>query len=476
MLKQRNEQIQLAVRLGDAVITVVAFFVAYWLRRSVWLQPYYGPMASFDTISWILAASLVLHIILYPFLGFYQPLRIKPISKIISAVLKVFITEFFILGSLIFIFQAKATSRYFFGLFLAINYSVLLFQRISARVVLANIRQRGYNFRQVLIVGTGKNAEQVLNSFKQYKHWGYTVCGVLREPNAMGRQPAQFNGVDVLGSLHDFEKIVKRRAVDEVFFALDKVDPEAISEYILTSESLGIPTRFSLGFFNFPLSKVTFNHFDHLPVVTFYTTLRTPAEAFLKRFLDIFVSAIGLLITGILYPIIALLIKREGPGPVIFKQVRIGENGRKFKCYKFRTMALDAETRKRDLADQNLMEGPIFKVDNDPRVTKIGAFLRKSSLDELPQFFNILRGDMSVVGTRPPTPDEVEQYKMHFRRRISIRPGLTGLWQISGRNDITRFEDILALDLQYIDRWSLSMDLWIIFRTIWVVLFGKGAR
>jgi exopolysaccharide biosynthesis polyprenyl glycosylphosphotransferase len=213
---------------------------------------------------------------------------------------------------------------------------------------------------------------------------------------------------------------------------------------------------------------------DDIPVATFYTTLMSPTQVFIKRSLDIVIALVGLLLTGVLFPWIALMVKRDG-GPIFFKQMRVGENGRKFKCYKFRTMIPNAEAGKQALAKENQVAGPMFKVKDDPRITPFGKFLRRTSLDELPQFLNILRGDMSVVGTRPPTPDEVSLYETHYRRRLSIRPGLTGMWQVSGRNQIKRFEDILELDLYYIDHWSTWLDLKIILRTIWISLFGRGA-
>ena len=184
----------------------------------------------------------------------------------------------------------------------------------------------------------------------------------------------------------------------------------------------------------------------------------------------------GLAVTAVLTPFIALAIKIDSPGPVFFAQKRVGKNGRYFRLYKFRSMYTDAEARKKDLMAQNEMEGPMFKVENDPRVTRVGAFLRKTSLDELPQFFNILIGNMSLVGTRPPTIDEFNQYDLYYRRRLSIKPGLTGLWQVSGRSDITDFREVLKLDLEYIDNWSLLLDFKIIFKTILVVFRGSGAR
>lgn len=465
MLKNRSEQIQYTVRLADALICIAAFFLAYWARSAI------GPIESW---TWMLAISLALHFISYPYFGFYQSIRLKSVSHLIGMVLKAFLAEFFILGSLVFFVQAKTTSRYFFVLFLGINYGLVLTEKIGARVLLSTIRRRGYNFRQVLIAGTGQNASRVIAALQKNKHWGYLPCGLLREAGA-DPHIQEVDGVEVWGSIANLEAVVNQRAVDEIYFALDKFDSKEITEQVTLCEILGIPARFSLGLFGLLNSKVTFSELDNLPVITFYTTLMTPAEAMLKRVIDVCIALVGLAITAALYPWIRWRIQKESPGPVIFKQVRVGENGRRFKCYKFRTMILDAEAKKHELAAANRMDGPMFKVDSDPRVTQFGTFLRKTSLDELPQFFNILRGDMSVVGTRPPTPDEVSQYKTHFRRRLSIRPGLTGLWQVSGRNEIRRFEDVLALDLKYIDHWSIWLDVRIILRTIWVAVFRRGA-
>lgn len=183
-----------------------------------------------------------------------------------------------------------------------------------------------------------------------------------------------------------------------------------------------------------------------------------------------------MLITVLFFPFVAIAIKLDSPGPVLFSQTRIGRNGRRFQIYKFRSMYVDAEERKKELEKQNEIQGLMFKMENDPRITKVGAFLRKTSIDELPQFYNVFKGDMSLVGTRPPTADEFEKYNQYYRRRISMTPGLTGMWQVSGRNDITDFEEVVALDTRYISEWSLSLDLKILFRTIQVVLSGDGSK
>lgn len=192
--------------------------------------------------------------------------------------------------------------------------------------------------------------------------------------------------------------------------------------------------------------------------------------------MDIIGAIVGLIITGIATIFVAPALVLESKGPIFFSQTRVGQNGRPFKIYKFRSMYMDAEERKKELMAQNKMNGLMFKMDNDPRITKVGKFIRKTSIDELPQFWNVLKGDMSLVGTRPPTMDEFVKYKSKYKRRLSIKPGITGMWQASGRSDITDFDEVLALDLEYIDNWSIGLDIKLLFKTVFVAVFGKGAE
>ncbi|HXV20818.1 MAG TPA: sugar transferase, partial [Desulfuromonadales bacterium] len=211
------------------------------------------------------------------------------------------------------------------------------------------------------------------------------------------------------------------------------------------------------------------------PILTYHTKSLDAQQLLAKRVLDVVGALVGLLVTGLLLPFIALAIKLNSPGSVFFAQKRVGEGGRIFCCWKFRTMDDGAEKKKRKLLDRNEMSGAIFKIRNDPRVTRVGKFLRRTSLDELPQFWNVLKGEMSLVGTRPPTRSEVRKYQNWHRRRISIKPGLTGMWQVSGRNAIEDFDEIVRLDLYYIDNWSLWLDLKLILKTIKVVLTQRGS-
>lgn len=478
MLKHHAEQIQTGIRILDVLICFFAFAAAFLFREQ--LAPLLpgalgnvGNLSSRDSLPWLLVASLALHFPLYSFLGYYESIRQKTPQALTLMVFKAFALEFFILGALVFLFQAKDTSRYLFILFLVLNHATVLASRLGAWILLSSARLSGYNFRQVLIVGTGHNSRNVISGLRRNLRWGYVLCGTLAEQGSTAS--ASVDGVPVLGTEDQLEEIVRGRPVDEIVFALDQIDSLHLQRQIQTCESLGIPARLSLSSFNLPNSKVRFGNVDNLPFLSFYRASRNPLETFAKRFIDVITAVVGLAITAVLFPWIAYKIKKESPGPVIFRQKRIGENGRTFTCYKFRTMGLDAEQRKSELAVQNTMSGPMFKLEQDPRVFPFGQFLRKSSLDELPQFMNILKGEMSLVGTRPPTPEEVSQYELQYRRRLSIRPGLTGLWQVSGRSSLKNFEDVLALDLHYIDNWSIWLDLKIVMKTAWVVARRGGA-
>ena len=199
------------------------------------------------------------------------------------------------------------------------------------------------------------------------------------------------------------------------------------------------------------------------------------SQLYCKRCLDFLGALVGLFITAVLFPVIALAIKLDSRGPIFFWQARVGENEQIFKCWKFRSMYADAEEQKKELMERNEMTGALFKIKNDPRMTKVGMFLRKASLDELPQFWNVLRGEMSLVGPRPPTGEEVERYESWHRKRISIKPGITGIWQVSGRNHINDFDEVVRLDLQYIENWNLWLDIKILFKTFPVVFTGHGS-
>lgn len=283
-------------------------------------------------------------------------------------------------------------------------------------------------------------------------------------------------GIPVVCEYSNMMEYIRRNMVDEVFVHLSSQTNLPINKIIKELEVMGVTVDLNINVFEMEIPvQREIERIGNYYTVSFSPKIHSFKQIFFKRVMDIVGAIVGLLITGIVTVFLAPALLIESPGPLFFSQVRVGKNGRRFKIYKFRSMYMDAEERKKELMSQNEMEGLMFKMENDPRVTKVGKFIRKTSIDELPQFWNILKGEMSLVGTRPPTEDEFLQYEGYHRRRLNMTPGLTGLWQVSGRSDTKNFEEIVAMDVEYIDNWSLKEDIKILFKTVGVVLKGKGA-
>lgn len=300
-----------------------------------------------------------------------------------------------------------------------------------------------------------------------------TLCQLLKE-----RLDIVYHIADVViwdNQIECLEK-VKLMALDEVFLYLPNQKKSTIREIINTFETMGVICHYNIDVADLHTNVRTIDTLAGFTVVSYSMNQVDYNKRMLKRLMDIAGALIGCVITILVLPFVSIAIKLESKGPVLFKQKRVGRNGRVFHIYKFRSMYVDAEERKKELEAQNEIDGLMFKMENDPRITKVGNFLRKTSIDELPQFFNILKGDMSLVGTRPPTVDEYEKYNFHYKRRLSMTPGLTGMWQVNGRSEITNFDDVVKYDLEYIDHWSLTLDVKILFQTIGVVLCRKGSK
>lgn len=290
------------------------------------------------------------------------------------------------------------------------------------------------------------------------------------------RKGVIMDGIRVNADGENVLDVARQMPLDEVFIHLPDTDKGYVRHMIYDLESMGIACHYNIDIFERPQKEVRVDSFAGYTVVTYSMNHFDYRRMVLKRIMDIIGGLVGCALTILVTPFVALAIRLDSPGPVFFAQTRIGKNGRRFKIFKFRSMYLDAEERKKELEAQNEMQGLMFKMENDPRITRVGRFIRKTSIDELPQFFNIVRGDMSLVGTRPPTESEFEQYNSHYRRRISMTPGLTGLWQISGRSDIVDFDEVVRLDLEYIDNWTIGLDIKILFQTVWVVIAGRGSK
>ena len=328
--------------------------------------------------------------------------------------------------------------------------------------------------RSLLLVVSADVVSSVVESMKEHNYARYKIAGIAVIDKEMTGK--YIDGVKVVANMENAAEYVCKEWIDEVLIVTSGVVPypkELIEQFTET----GVTVHLNLAKVqSVPGKKQFVEKVGDYTVLTTSINYASTRDLMLKRLMDIAGGLVGCLITGILFIFVAPAIYIASPGPIFFAQKRVGRNGRIFKMYKFRSMYADAEERKKELMAQNEMNGLMFKMENDPRITKVGAFLRKTSLDEFPQFINILKGDMSLVGTRPPTLDEFAQYSPYHKKRLSFRPGLTGMWQVSGRSDITDFEEIVKLDVEYIDNWSFWLDIKILLKTFLEVFTQKGAR
>lgn len=370
--------------------------------------------------------------------------------------------------------QGSDISRLMLGYFYCVDLVLMYLGRLVLKLYLFKYYRDGTRSRRMLVLTDSGQADDVIVSLRENLSWDFKVIGITVLDKNMTGQLIQF--VPVVCDMDALIDYVKSHPVDEVFIRIDKKFPISMKKVVSQLESMGILVDVSIQVFDMDIStKKSINKVGNYDVVTFSSNTLTYQQLGLKRILDIIGAMFGILILALAFIVIGPFIKLDSPGPVFFKQTRVGKNGRYFQLYKFRSMYLDAEERKMDLMLHNQMNGMMFKMKDDPRITKVGKFIRKTSIDELPQFWNVLKGDMSLVGTRPPTLDEYQQYKPEYKTRLSLIPGLTGVWQVSGRNQMTDFESIVALDKSYIDNWSLKNDIKIIFQTIRVVFLGHGA-
>ena len=333
------------------------------------------------------------------------------------------------------------------------------------------IRQSDRYDRNVVIIGSGPRAAYVKDVIEQNPGWGHHILGFIDNdspPDGTSVPP------EMIFKLSDMNRLIADQVVDEVIVACPRSMLAAIIEAVDSCSAAGVPITLLSDLFGDFLPAPQTTRFGSLPALSFAPVHHSSVKLTIKRGIDILGASVGILLFGPVALAAAVMIKITSKGPILFRQVRCGLNGRHFVMYKLRTMDIDAERRKPELDALNEMDGPVFKITEDPRITRIGRFLRRYSIDELPQFFNVLIGDMSLVGPRPPVPIEVAEYQTFERRRLSMRPGITCLWQISGRNAIG-FDGWVRLDLEYIDTWSLTSDVNILFRTLPAVVSGNGA-
>jgi exopolysaccharide biosynthesis polyprenyl glycosylphosphotransferase len=466
MLQQQVYLIATIAMVVDALLVIGAAYSAYFYRH----------FESFGTWSMdtdVFCASVLLIMVLGNYVmgkfGLYGDQRPSGYLSLWWSIIKAVTIAFGFLAMGIFLFQEKDYSRLFMGAFAILCILLIGIFRSLTLLYFDKFSRRGFNLHTILVVSNRERGEFVTKLLNSQMSWGHEIIGRL----ALDRHDA--TDCEILGCIDNLPDILRSYTVDEVVFAIDGYRNIELRPHLETCKRVGVSARILPSLWSSGGARLSIERCQGVPFLTIGAGNFNATGLMDKRIFDIVGGFLGTLMFLLMYPWVALVIKLDSPGPVLFKQRRVGQHGRLFKLYKFRSMYVDAEELRRELMATNDMQGHMFKMKEDPRITRVGRWLRKTSLDEFPQFLNVLKGQMSLVGTRPPMVEEVEKYRPEHLKRIAAKPGITGLWQVSGRNKITNFEEVVALDCSYLENWRFLNDLKILAKTVIVVLQRKGA-
>lgn len=455
MYSRNHRKVRVIFAFADTVLTYLAFEAAYHLRSILPFERifYLEPAAKLL----LLGSALTLWVALAFWLELYDRLDSSHPPGVLRDTFRQCVLG--TVGLVLVEYLARLDlSRSFLVLFGLLSWMALCLLRLNAGWLLGNVRKRFGVTHHVMVVGSGERAARIGSLLERSSAYGAKLIGTLSEDEVASALPGELG----------------RRVVDEIIFAVDSNRLAELEEVFLLCDEEGVRTRFALDFFPHVNSDVYLDRLGGAPLLTFAAAPHDEIRLMIKRGVDVILAAAAIVLLAPFLLLIAILIRLTSPGPAIFRQVRCGLNGRRFVFYKFRSMVDNAEELKSSIQHLNERE-TVFKIANDPRLTPIGRWLRRFSIDELPQFWNVLRGDMSLVGPRPAIPEEVENYQRWQRRRLRMRPGLTCLWALSGRDHVD-FETWMKLDMQYIDNWSLGLDWKILLKTVPQVVLGKGAH
>lgn len=436
-------------------ITIELYKIKEVINKNTW--EYYFLIFLIYLLAWVFS-SKINHV--------YQSRRFMTAIFEMKQVIKSHLLSFVITITFIQLYNPNVINNRFLFYFETITLLMTLIVHLTVRQVIQTWRRMGRNTRFALILGYGEAAYSFIDKVNQHPQLGYKIIGYL-SPEANGLK------IPYLGTYSDLETILRTNIID-VTVVTAPITETKVKECLDLLDVMGKVVTILLDDSIAKISKSRSVNFGGLPMVIYDSHPRLPWQEFIKRYFDLISSGIGLILLSPLFVLIALIIKLTSKGPVFFVQERVGMNGRLFKMLKFRSMVVNAEELKQSLNHLNEMSGPVFKITKDPRVTPIGRFLRKTSLDELPQLFNVITGSMSLVGPRPPLPCEVNLYDMQYHKRLSVKPGITCTWQVSGRNNID-FEEWMLMDAEYVQQWSFWLDIKILARTIPAVLLKKGS-
>ena len=472
VFSRHKRKAALLFALADVIVTILSFEAAYQLRVHLPLEKVFFILAPVKAL--VLGFTLILWVTLGLLLRVYERLETGDPRTALNDSLKQVVAG--LLGLVAFLFVEKLDiSRVFIALFGLFNLVALIAYRVSARSFRGWLRREFGMIAHFVVVGTGATAQQVGRALEQNQHYGLKLLGFVEAGTEPGGQEIRLDRPYPVWPLADLSRLLRQHVIDDIIFAVDRGRLPELENIFLACDEEGVRTRVVVDFFPHVNSEVYLEQFASFPLLTFSATPHDEIRLLVKRVFDFGLALVALALAALPLGVFALLVRITSRGPAIFKQVRCGLNGRRFTFYKLRSMCHDAETRQLELAALNEKDGPAFKMSNDPRLTRLGRYLRRFSIDEWPQLWNVLKGDMSFVGPRPAVPQEVEQYQPWQRRRLRMKPGLTCLWVIEGRDQVD-FDTWMRLDMAYIDNWSLLLDLKILLRSIPLVLLGRHAN
>lgn len=468
MFDDPNQNFTRTVLFQDVFFTILVFLFSFWIRNQ-----YVDTVI--DLYSHIFLIPLLLTLLisfLSHFGGYNNPLYTGYLDYAWS-VFRALVLTITTLLTLLFFLEIQYISRLVIVLFAVIDFFLLLLVRFSVKIYFHKVVKSGKSSLRVLIIGTGERARELAQELKKRSVWGLYIIGHLDpSPHRVG---GSLDGIPIIGTIDNVTECLKKNVVDEVIIAVPRSlldDAEPIAH---ACEEEGIKLSFMADVFDVEVARVSLTNVGNIPLLHMESIALDDDKLFIKRIFDLVLTILSMPVVLPFMALVAILIKIDSPGPVFFVQERVGLRKHLFPMYKFRSMHTDAEERLKDIEHLNEADGPIFKINKDPRVTRVGRFLRKTSIDELPQLFNVLRGEMSLVGPRPMSIRDVDLFDKGIqRKRFSVKPGITCIWQISGRSNLT-FDQWLDMDLAYINNWSLSLDLQILLKTIPAVLMRKGA-
>lgn len=479
MLREQAKVIKRMHSVLDISLTVVAFIGAYTIKMYFLPAPF-GGLSQKPNYYIVLLMIIIIWYPSFSMFNLYASYRKQTFGQIFRNMVKAVSVGMLFLTLCMYIFKVTDVSRIMLGIFFLLNVGLLTLSKGFVFWSLARNRRKGFNFRNILIIGSRERAKDIIDAVADHLDSGYVIMGCL-ELNEGFTGKSVHNEVKVIGTVDQLQEVLSGQVVDELIIAMPARKIENLGKLIIIAMEAGVSVHIMPEWHLNEIQSVpgfvspSFRTFLGIPTLSLITTPNLRAEMLIKKSFDYTFAVIISILSLPFFLLFTAAIKISSHGPVFFRQERCGLYGRRFILYKFRTMVHDAEKRRGELEELNETDGPVFKIRKDPRIIPyIGTFLRKTSLDELPQLINILRGEMSFIGPRPPIPEEVEQYDLWQRRRLSMKPGLTCIWQCTHRRNDIDFESWMKMDLQYIDSWSLGLDARLFLKTILAVLLGSG--